>query len=376
MLKALALVLSLCLSLVPMALAGAREIDPSTSTGISASNVEWVTTIPLEAGTWTGARVFEEHLYVAGSKSFSIYDISDPESPQLLSITPIGFQFVNEDVDTNGEILLLSDDRVQKKFHVWDVSDPTQPVKLAELAEMPDHTFACVLDCTWAYGAGGSIIDLKDPSNPRPAGRWHEPMPGLWGFDTFEVKPGVVITASQVMHLLDGRKNPAKPKVLANGAASDNRYLHSIRWPNRGRDRFILVQGEQNFRPRCDETAGAFMTYDATTIPRHKSFNMIDEFRVKGTGSYVDGNPPANVVGCSPSWFQEHPSFKDGGLVVSSFFEHGTRILDVDARGRISEVGHFTPLGGVTTASYWANEEIIYSVDLTHGIDVLRYTGR
>jgi hypothetical protein len=200
-------------------------------------------------------------------------------------------------------------------------------------------------------------------------------MPGLWGFDTFEVKPGVVITASQIMHLLDGRKDPAKPKVLANGAASDNRYLHSIRWPNRGRDRFILVQGEQNFRPQCDETAGAFMTYDATAIPRHKSFNMIDEFRVKGTGSYVDGNPPANAVGCSPSWFQEHPSFKNGGLVVSSFFEHGTRILEVDKKGEITEVGHFTPLGGVTTASYWATDEIIYSVDLTHGIDVLRYTG-
>ena len=298
--KVLAIALSMFLAL-PAGLVGAREADVSASTGVSSSNVEWLTTIPLEAGTWSGARIVKGRLYVAGSKSFSIYDVSDPESPQLLSITPIGFQFVNEDVDTNGEIMLLSDDRGQQKFHVWDVSDPTKPVKLAEMPGMPDHTFACVLDCTWAYGAGGSIIDLADPANPRSAGRWHEPMPGLWGFDTFEVKPGVVITASQVMHLLDGRKDPAKPKVLAQGGAHDRRYLHSIRWPNQGRDRFILVQAEANLRPQCNETAGAFMTYDATTIPRAKSFNMIDEFRVEGTGTYVDGNPPANAVGCSPS---------------------------------------------------------------------------
>lgn len=375
MFKALSVALSMCVAFGPTAFAGAREVDAAASTGVSSSNIEWVTTIPLEAGTWSGARIVEGRLYVAGSKSFSIYDVSNPESPQLLSVTPIGFQFVNEDVDTNGEIMLLSDDRVQKKFHVWDVRDPKNPVKLAELADMPDHTFACVLDCTWAYGAGGSIIDLADPANPRSAGRWHEPMPGLWGFDTFEVKPGVVITASQTMHLLDGRKDPAKPKVLAQGAARDRRYLHSIRWPNKGRDKFILVQGEQNLRPQCDETAGAFMTYDSTTIRKTKSFNMIDEYRVTGTGSYVDGNPPANAIGCSPSWFQEHPSFRNGGLVVSSFFEHGTRILEVDANGEISEVGHFTPAGGITTASYWASDEVIYSIDLTHGIDVLRYTG-
>ena len=375
MFKRFAAGLTLCLALGPAAPGTAREADLSGSTGISSSNVEWVTTIPLEAGTWSGARIVDEHLYVAGSKSFSIYDVSDPESPQLLSVTPIGFQFVNEDVDTNGEIMLLSDDRVQKKFHVWDVSNPAGPVKLAEMAEMPDHTFACVLDCSWAYGAGGSIIDLEDPSNPRSAGRWHEAMPGLWGFDTFEVKPGVVITASQTMYLLDGRRDPAKPKVMARGVGPDRRFLHSIRWPNQGRDKFILVQGEQNLRPQCDDSAGHFMTYDASRIRRTHTFSMIDQFRVTGTGSYVDGNPPANAVGCSPSWFQEHPSFRDGGLVVSSFFEHGTRILEVDPRGEISEVGHFTPLGGITTASYWASDEIIYSIDLTHGIDVLRYTG-
>src|SRR5687768_652246 len=98
MFKALAVSLCLCLTLGPSALAGAREVDAQSSTGISSANVEWVTTIPLEAGTWSGARIVDDRLYVAGSKSFSIYDVSTPESPQLLSVTPIGFQFVNEDV--------------------------------------------------------------------------------------------------------------------------------------------------------------------------------------------------------------------------------------------------------------------------------------
>src|SRR5688572_33153615 len=72
------------------------------------SNVEYLGTIPLEAGTWSTARVVGKHLYVGGSKSFSIYDIAEPASPRLMSHTPTGVQFVNEDLDTNGKVLLMS----------------------------------------------------------------------------------------------------------------------------------------------------------------------------------------------------------------------------------------------------------------------------
>jgi hypothetical protein len=99
---------------------------------------------------------------------------------------------------------------------------------------------------------------------------------------------------------------------------------------------------------------------------------MIDEFRVPA-GTYVDGDPPASALGCSPSWFQEHPSFKNGGLLVSGFFDHGARFLEVSPRGRVKQVGYYTPIGGSVTATYWATKEIVYAIDIVHGIDILRF---
>lgn len=347
---------------------------PATALGASSENVEYVTTVPLEAGTWTTGKLYGDYFYASGMKSFTIYDVSDPASPQLVSHTPTGVQFINEDVDTNGDVLLLTDERLRGILQVWNVEDKAHPVKLAELEGMVDHTFACVLDCTWAYGGGGDIVDLRDPTNPKPAGRWHEEMPPLWGFDTYEFSPGVVITGSKVMYLLDGRRDPAHPKVLAQGSTYDQRTIHSVKWPRAGKDRFLLVQSETSPKPQCDERSGVFMTWDMSKWRKTKTFTMIDEY-LPPAGNWVDHNPGANALGCSATWFQHHPSFRDGGLVAGAFFDHGTRFLWVDDAGQIEEVGHYMPYGGSNTATYWITDEIVYSVDIVHGIDVLRFTG-
>ena len=345
------------------------------ATGVASPNVQYITTIPFDAGLGTGARQVGRHLFVAGAKSFSIYDVSEPEAPQLLSITPIGFQFANEDVDTNGKVLLLSDDTCRKILHIWDVRDKAAPVKLAEMENMPDHTFSCVLKCKWAYGARGSIVDLRDPSKPNLAGNWYPGMFPGYGFDVTEVAPGLILTATRDIRFLDARRNPAKPKLLAQGYTDDDRLIHSLDWPGNARDRFFLVQGETPFSGTCDENSGAFMTWDASRWRKTHTFRMIDEFRVKN-GTFVDGNPPAGATGCTNMWFEHHPQFENGGLVASSFFEHGTRFLDVNSNGQIQEVGHFMPAGGSSIASYWINDRIVYSIDLTRGIDILRFNGK
>ena len=343
-------------------------------TGLMSDNVEYVGTIPLENGTWTTARIHGDYLYVSGNKSFTIFDISEPESPQFVSHTVTGFQFINEDIDTNGEILLITDERISETLHVWDVSNKAAPRKLAVLDGVRDHSFACVLDCTWGYGAGGDIVDLRDPADPKAVGKWAEPPAGFWGFDTTETRPGVVVTASGVIHLLDGRKDPSRPRVLAQAPGPEGEFVHSIQWPSKGRDRFLLIQTETSPKPRCDARSGALMTYDASNWRITHSFQPIDEFRPVA-GNYADGRPAISALGCSATWFKPHPSFHNGGLIAGAFFDPGTRFLQVDGKGKITEIGYFIPAAGTTTAALWADKEIVYAIDIAHGIDILRFTG-
>ena len=356
-----------------VALSAAPGTTGPSAGGVSSDNVTYLGTVPTEAGAAaTGARLVDEYLYVGGARSFSIYDVSDPESPALVSITPTGPQFPNEDIDTNGSILLVSNE-LRRILQVWDVEDKSAPVKLAEMSNLGDHTFTCVFDCRYAYGSRGAIIDLKDPSAPVFAGGWGVPPRGD-GYDTTEVSPGLVLTATRTINLLDVRKKPTRPETIARGTTPDDRLIHSLRWPNGGRDRFFLVQGETPFSRFCEEDSGAFMTWDTRGYKKTRTFHMVDEYRVVN-GTMVDGNPPANGAGCTAMWFQEHPRFSNGGLVASAFFEHGVRFLDVGPKGSISEVGYFTPLGGEAIASYWITDEIVYSVDMTRGIDILRFDG-
>ena len=267
------------LTLLSSTLAPAGAAMP-TDTGFMSSNVTYMSTVPYEVGgTPSGARLLGKYLYVAGARTLSIYDVSDPLAPELESITPIGPVFPNEDVDTNGKILLVTSETIGKKLFIYDVENKSAPVKLAELSEVRDHTFTCVLKCRYGWGSRGTIVDLKDPSNPEIAGYWGGSPPND-GFDVTEVAPGLVLTATRTIKLLDARKDPLHPETLAMGGTVDNRLIHSNRWPRKGRDDFFLVQGETPFSQTCDEASGAFMTWDATKWKKTHSFTL--DRRVQG----------------------------------------------------------------------------------------------
>lgn len=357
------------------ALVGGLVPAPASGTGFASENVTHVKTVPVEAGYATGARLRGKYFYVAGVKSFSIYDVSEPTDPELVSITPHGGAFPVEDVDTNGKILLIHDEQGPGRvrggvLHVYDVEDPSAPAKIGELAGLNSHTFSCVLKCRYAYGSRGHIVDLN-PARPKLVGSWGSMAPND-GFDVTEVAPGLVLTSSRTMHFLDARKSPTRPEILAIGGTHDNRLIHSNRWPNGGRDRFYLVQGETPQSRFCNESSGALMTWDASKWKKTHTFSVIDEFRV-ANGTYADGNPPVGVWGCTSMWFQEHPDYRNGGLVAAAFFEHGTRFLNVDGAGKISEVGYFMPHAGETIASYWITKGLVYAIDMNRGIDILRF---
>jgi hypothetical protein len=95
-----------------------------------------------------------------------------------------------------------------------------------------------------------------------------------------------------------------------------------------------------------------------------------------GYGVYVDGKPVAGALGCSVHWFQEHPTFHDGGLVAISEYEDGVRFLQIGSDGSITEQGYFLSLGSSSSSPKWAGkDDVLYSIDYQRGIDILRWKG-
>src|SRR5207302_926150 len=164
-----------------------------------------------------------------------------------------------------------------------------------------NHTMSCLFDCRWLWGSTGAIIDLRHPSHPRIVHHfWNEGLPGQQGHDVIEVKPGFVLTATEPMMYLDAR-NPVHPKLLALGRASDDRFIHSVYWPNAGHDRFILASGETNFHPVCTGAKngslanGQFMVWDTKRWHKTHTFKMVDEAQIP-EGYYANGDPALHLL--------------------------------------------------------------------------------
>lgn len=342
---------------------------------LTAKDAELVTNIAKHHDAAGGALV-GGYFYITTERDLTIYDVSAPEAPRevgslLLAPDALGqYYFTEENPETDGRVLLLSNGATTQ---VVDVRDKAAPKLIGSVGSNDQHTISCVLDCTWAYGSNGAVVDLRDPANPREAGNWATGK-GVGGFhDVTEVAPGYVLTSSSPMLLLDVRSNPADPSVLARIPAGDNRLNHGNLWPGAMQDRIALVGGESG-GPGCAGDAGAaFQTYDTTGWQDTGTFTRLDEFRLS-TGLYSDGRAPDSTY-CT-HWFTTHPSYDGGGLLAISWYEQGTRLLRVSPQdGSISEVGWFLPIGTTASGAYWVTDRILYVVDYVRGLDVVRYTG-
>jgi hypothetical protein len=358
----------LALTLVLPALA---LVPPAEAVGFG-QNVEWVGTIPLTNDS-AGARRLGNYFYITTSTALRIFNISDPLNPTLTGILqfPQTPQFAEEDVDTNGKILLINGS-------VVDVTDKANPRVIGTHGGNA-HTITCVLDCRWAYGSEGQIVDLRDPASPRlSSSRW--PAPGNT-HDVTEVAPGLIMSSSDPLLFLDARQDPENPVLIGRGP-NRARFTHGNFWPQQGQDKLLLVGGESGPSAGCTDPDAQFVTLDATKghptydetgkLVKLGEFTPIDEYRVRA-GNYADGHAAVNQW-CT-HWFETHPTYKDGGLLAMSWYEHGVRMLDIKSDGQIEEVGWYVPLAGSTSGVYWITDRIMYTTDYQRSADILRYTG-
>ena len=344
-------------------------------------------------GIAVSAQAVGDTYFISGWQSgLYSYDISDPEAPvQLDHMTVDEIQIThneNEDLATNGEILLLSQfNRADpaNRLLVIDVSDPGDMKLISTLPGAGGHTLECLFDCKWAYASGskqaneGLVIDLRDPKDPKIVGPgWKAAVEGTSAHDVTEVRPGLVVTSSSPLFALD-TTNPAKPRVLAQTQPDAPHTGHNNIWPRSGKDRFLITASEGSNNGRCElygEDGKALQVWD-TSGWRTRGF--------KPLGTYVltsdEGHPPVDatgVQGCSAHWAHEHPSFHNGGLVAMAAWSHGVRLLDVSSDGQMKEVGWFLKDVHGAVDVEWVTDRIAYVVEVGGGIgsfDIIEYTG-
>jgi hypothetical protein len=415
---AAALAAVLALILTPVAAANQTWPD-----AVSSDNVDYLGSIKEDVGLTTGAKIVGNRMFVTSGKNISIYDISTPESPERMGIVP-NVSWENEEVPTNGKILAVASDFYSLMpnclpndvlspgevpngcIQYFDVRDPSN-IREIGATQTKNHTAECVLDCTWFYGKAGTIVDARHALDtgpsfepPREAGNWvtylreNESVDSRSCHHIRELRPGVLLTACRPFSVITVNPkdapgaSPTTPQVLYTGKAA--KFVHSARWPRQGKDELLLTGGEKNFQPQCESIPSdenklrgndsEFSVYRSDLNDDRSEtaydFDLLSQIEPAGNGTYADGKPIANHLGCSVHWFQEHPTFKNGGLVALSEYEDGVRFLQIGKDGSITEQGFFAALGSSSSSPKWApSGDILYSLDYDRGIDILRWKG-
>lgn len=375
-------------------------IVPAPNTSIKSANVTHVGTIPLEGvGVSMEVRKVGKQVraFVSGAAGLSIYDATNPTAPVLLGHLPI-YNWENEDiaVSQDGKTAILTEFEGTLYLHVIDVSDPNVPKAAGVIPASGSHTVVCADQaCNFLYGSEGQTYDIRNRNKPVELPRaqsWGTQLGGQSGHNLHQDESGLWIAdTSPLVAFRQVKGNPLQVELVATGQATLNtNYQHnnirvgaskykprkpgeSLGGPLRPGE-LLLGNGESNFTRTCRANAGAFSTWSMAGFDQGVSMKQIDVLRPV-SGSYADGNPAVEAMGCSGHWFTQKAA-KDGSvLVAAAWYEHGTRFLKVNPKtGKIRQVGFFQPVRGATSESFWIpGTDVVWAIDYHSGIDILQF---
>lgn len=399
---------------------------PFDVTFASTDNVEHLGRFPEHAGT-AGGRLSDDgtRFYLTDPRGVYIYDTTTPAHPVLLGSVPLfqtttGAALAQEDVDTNGRILLVdaatTPAAASSRLQIVDVSDARAPKVLSSVA-VTDHTWTCVSSgrgsklntCAFAYGRTGHIVDLRNPATPvlldqtwRAAVDYGNRGNSPYTHDLTEIRPGLVMTAGVSSVVMDTTDPTAPVRLTEIGAR--NRFsslgYHSVEWARGGRDRFVVFGTEIGPPPLpglpaatentagsdCDGPNSVIETWDASAFHTAMKtfeatgdsgaftgelFTLVDSYDASGRGLFLTGEAPGSQLYCA-HWMDLNPRFKNGGLMAIAYYNRGTRFVEVGSDGMMTEVGWITPAEGYTGSPRWITDEITYVMDYRRGLEVVR----
>jgi hypothetical protein len=382
-------------------------LPPIVGGALASGNVELVASIPDVPAI--GGRFIGDILYVTTSQGLRIYDTGAADGIPV----PMGAlelpHFENEDVDTDGNILLISADHLIgiNILYVIDVSNPMLPMLVGTATGQDEgHTISCIPfegnGCAFAWVAGGRslpVFDLRDPSNPTEVGSFALPRPANENDPTCNAggSHDVQLDDTGIAWISSGGglfgydiSNPVNPALVmqncANGSKdpvtsfNSNFIIHNSLRPQAGpldstEDNVIdpeelLVVTEEDYQSFCIDD-GAFQTgWIRSNASGQTVIERTDMFTV-GMGTVADGRKP--TAGFCSSHYFDH---RDDGVMAVAWYEQGIRFLDVSNPRDIRQIGYFLPAVTEAWNAQWKDEgDLVYTFDAARGIDVLRFTG-
>ena len=401
-------------------------LDPplgSDRTFTATDNVEHVGRFPQHTGTAGGAPSADgKRFYLTDPRGVYVYDTTTPAKPTLLGSlrlfqTTTGAALAQEDPDTNERILLVDGGPTPAGPTALNVVDVSDPKALKVLATVPvtDHTWTCISgvdaqrkknSCAYAYGRSGHIVDLRDPAKPallpqtwRKAVGYGDRGNTPYTHDLTEVRPGLVMSAGSTAVLMD-TSDPVRPLRLTaieqTGRFSSLGY-HSVEWARGGRSPWLVVGTEiapsgptNTAGSDCDGENSVIETWDARAVvkalERYRPgtgasgfggarFTKVDAFDAAGRGLFTSGSAPGHVLYCA-HWMELHRDFANGGLMAVSYYDRGTRFVQVGKDGRMTEVGWIVTAEGYSGSPQWISSDVVYVMDYRRGLEVVRLLDR
>ena len=401
----LAVALVAAVSMLSPAVAEPVGLPPAVGGALASDNVELVASIPDVPAI--GGRFIGDTLYVTTSQGLRIYDTGTADGIPI----PMGAlelpHFENEDVDTDGDILLISADHLLglNILYVIDVSNPMLPTIVGtSLNNSAGHTVSCIpfegKGCAFAWIAGERslpIFDLRDPANPVEVGVLDLPRPVDENDPTCNARGShdVQLDDAGIAWISAGGglfgyefSNPAAPTLLFENCAAavedssrfnSNFIIHNSLRPNADQldpskladgnvdPGELLIVTEEDYQSFCVDD-GAFQTGWIHEVDGEMQVDRIDSFEL-GQGTVIDGAKPTAGF-CSSHYFD----IRDDGIVADAWYEQGIRFLDVSDPRNIQQVGYFMPAVTEAWRANW-HDGLVYTFDAARGIDVLRFTG-
>lgn len=419
---------------------------PVVGTPVVAKNLDLVGSFPEAGAISTAFDTDRPYMYVNTLSGITTYDISSPEQPvptgnlvlphfenERMTFGKRGgtrFVLVGYDLvgaDPSGK---SSPNEGGYQLVIVDVTDPAAPRVRSELKKTSTsvHTVHCIAaSCDYAYSAGAydkgkfTIFDLRDLDHPAElktasstAGSghqwdddaagdiWHSGFGGIGAYDISDPTNPVPLNSTNGLGVAG--KSKYNNFILHN---SFRPFAENFR-QQRGRDgrldsgpanleggNVLLATEEDYDNPVCggDAGEGSFSTWripyldagqyrkdNPALTPGKGTIEPLDNWNTE----ILDSGVPTPVGAfCSAHYF----TVNQKGYVAQSWYQQGTRILDVTDPNDIKQVGYFFTGAMESWISYWVPkrtpsgtvipgrfEDLIYTNDVVRGIDVLRFT--